>query len=136
MPTFASTDELYGALLPFYQKLVTDPVIAPRFTAADTSFRIRHIEPEGMFVLDATGPELVLLHGPEAEAAQTEVELTMSGDDGHRFWLGKLNLPMALARKKIKVQGGVTKLLGIVPALQPAHAMYNSYAVEAGLPVA
>ena len=36
---------------------------------------------------------------------------------------------------KIKVSGGVTKLLGIVPALQPAHAMYNRYAVQAGLPV-
>jgi hypothetical protein len=136
MPTFASSEELYGALLPFYRKLVTDPVIAPRFAAADTSFRIRHIDPEGMFVLDATGPELVLLHGEDAAAADTEVELTMSGDDGHRFWLGKLNLPMALARKKIKVEGGVTKLLGIVPALQPAHAMYTSYAAEAGLPVA
>lgn len=135
MPIFASTDDLYAALLPFYQKLVTDPVIAPRFTAADTSFRIRHIEPEGLFVLDATGPELVLLHGEDAAAAETEVELTMSGDDGHRFWLGKLNLPMALARKKIKVQGGVTKLLGIVPALQPAHAMYTSYATDAGLPL-
>ena len=135
MATFATTDDLYGALLPFYQKLVADPVIAPRFTAAATSFRIRSVEPEGMFVLDSTGPELVLLYGPEAAAAETEVELTMSGDDGHRFWLGKLNLPMALARKKIKVQGGVTKLLGIVPALQPAHAMYKSYAAEVGLPV-
>jgi len=136
MPTFASSEDLYGALLPFYQKLIADPVIAPRFTAAATSFRIRHVDPAGMFVLDATGPELVLLHGDDAAAVETEVELTMSGDDGHRFWLGKLNLPIALARKKIKVQGGVTKLLGIVPALQPAHAMYTTYAAEAGLPVA
>jgi hypothetical protein len=134
--TFASTEELYGALLPFYRMLVEDPDVAPKFAGADTSFRIRHFEPDAVFVLDATGDELVLLHGDDAEAAQAEVELTMSGDDGHRFWLGKLNLPMAMARKKIKITGGVTKLLGIVPALQPAHVMYGRYAVQVGLPTA
>ena len=135
MAIFASSEELYGSLLPFYRMLVGDPEVGPKFAGADTSFRIRHFEPDAVFVLDATGDELVLLHGDDAVNAETEVELTMSGDEGHRFWLGKLNLPMAMARKKIKVSGGVTKLLGIVPALQPAHAMYNRYAVQAGLPV-
>lgn len=135
MAIFATTEDLYAALLPFYEDLVADPKVGPMFAGANTSFRIRHNDPDAVFVLDATGGKLTLLHGADAEDVDTEVELLMSGDDGHKFWLGKLNLPMAMARKKIKVDGGVTKLLGIVPALQPAHAMYQAYAEKTNLPL-
>jgi len=68
-----------------------------------------------------------------AAAEQVEVEMFMSTDDGHRFWLGELNIPMALARRKVRVDGPIGTLLKLLPALQPAFAMYRTFLKEQGM---
>lgn len=132
MPVFADTDELYAVLTPFYASLTTDPEIGPKFVKANTSFRINHTGPDGCFLLDATQDPAVLTVGAEARAGEPAVDLDMSGDDGHKFWMGKLNLPVALATRKIKVSGGVTALMGLVPALTPAYAKYQEHLAALG----
>ncbi|MBO0727694.1 MAG: hypothetical protein J2P57_00460 [Acidimicrobiaceae bacterium] len=107
-------------------------MIGPRFTKANTSFRIRHHEPDGVFLLDAIGEPIEIFYADDAEKRDAEVELGMSGDDGHKFWLGELNLPIALARKQVKVTGGVSKLMGLVPALQPAYHAYREHLATLG----
>lgn len=127
MAIYGSSNELYDVMLPFYREILADDVVGQRFANAGVSFKIRHTDPHAVFVLDASQPTVGLLHDAQADAFDADVELTMSADDGHSFWLGQLNLPMALARKKVKVDGGVTRLLGLVPALAPAYAMYAEY---------
>lgn len=133
MAMFGSSAELYDHMLPFYRQLVADDAIGASFMKAGASFRIIHAEPEATFVLDATGGSVRLLHGEEAGSFDADVDLVMAAEDGHRFWLGRLNLPMSLARKKVKVTGGVTRLLGLIPALQPAYAMYADYLAAEGI---
>lgn len=132
MSTFTTTEDLYAVFTPFMQSLTTDPVVGAKFSAANTSFRVNHTDPDGTFLLDATVSPPVLYVGEEALAREAEVDLTMSSEDGHAFWLGKLNLPVALARRKIKVSGGVAKLMGLVPALQPAYALYKEHLTAIG----
>lgn len=132
MAVFANTEELYEVLTPFYASLTTDPEIGPKFVKANTSFRINHTGPDGVFLLDATQDLAVLTVGDEALAGEPAVDLTMSGDDGHKFWLGKLNLPVALATRKVKVAGGVTALMGLVPALAPAYDKYRAHLATLG----
>lgn len=132
MPEFSSSEEMYDVFTPFMKSLTTDPVVGPKFSAAHTSFRVVHTEPDGVFLLDATQAPPVLYVGDEVNGHEAEVALTMSADDGHKFWLGKLNLPVALAKRKIKVDGGVTKLMGLVPALQPAYGLYKAHLASVG----
>jgi len=132
MPTFASTDEMYGVVTPYLAGLTTDPVVGPKFSAANTSFRVRYTEPDGCFLLDATQSPAHLSVGDDAVNGPAEVSLTMSADDGHKFWLGDLNLPIALARRKLKIDGPVTKLFGLLPALQPAYAKYKEHLTQIG----
>ncbi len=134
MPVFASTEELYEVLTPYYRSLTTDPDIGPKFVKANTSFRVRHTDPEAVFLLDATQDPAVVTTGDAAEAGDAEVDLTMSADDGHKFWLGSLNLPIALAKRKIKVHGSINKLLGMLPAMQPAYGKYRKHLAELGRP--
>jgi hypothetical protein len=132
MTAFSSSDDLYSVFTPFMQSLTTDPVVGPKFVAAKTSFRVNHTDPDGVFLLDATSNPAVLYVGADALEREAEVELTMTAEDGHQFWLGQLNLPVALAKRKIKVAGGVTKLMGLVPALQPAYELYRKHLDSVG----
>ncbi|RHW28146.1 hypothetical protein D0Z08_03905 [Nocardioides immobilis] len=132
MTVFTSSDDMYAVFTPFMQSLTTDPVVGKKFVSANTSFKVAHEDPDGVFLLDATVDPPVLYVGEDAEGRTAEVDLTMSAEDGHKFWMGQLNLPVALARRKIKVSGGVAKLMGLVPALQPAYELYRSHLVSIG----
>ncbi len=132
MSVFASPDEYYKVATPFLLSLTTDPVVGPKFVAANTSFRVTYTDPDVVFALDATQDPAVLMTGEDAMAFTPELFLTMSADDGHKFWLGDLNIPIAVAKKKLKVQGPITKLMGMLPAIQPAFAMYRTYLRDNG----
>jgi hypothetical protein len=129
---FGSAEELYGIVTPFLEEIVSDPEIGPKFVAGNTSFRVTYSDPEAVFFLDATQNPPIVKSGKDAEAADAEVSLLMSADDGHKFWLGKLNIPVSLARRKVKVDGSVTKLLGLLPALQPAYGRYRAHLEATG----
>ncbi|MFE3003389.1 hypothetical protein ACFXG4_51750 [Nocardia sp. NPDC059246] len=127
MAIFSSADQVYRHFGPYLEALMVDPVIGPKFAAAKTSFRVSYSDPDTVFVLDATQNPAVVTMGDAARELPAEVELSMSADDGHGFWLGKVNIPMAVARRKVKVDGPVTKLLGMLPAIAPAFGEYRGY---------
>jgi len=132
MTQFTSSDDMYAVFTPFMQSLTTDPVVGRKFVSANTSFRVNHEDPDGVFLLDATVDPPMLYVGADAEGRPAEVDLTMSAEDGHKFWMGQLNLPVALARRKVKVSGGVARLMGLVPALQPAYELYRNHLASIG----
>ncbi len=130
MPTFSTSDDLYSFLTPFYEALAADPEIGPKFVSANTTFRLIQTEPDAVILLDATTDPPVVTVGDDAMAADAEVEVTMTADDGHQFWQGQLNLPLAIARRRAKVSGPVAKLIGMLPAIKPAYAKYKAYLAE------
>ena len=132
MTVFSSSDEQYAVMTPYLEGVITDPELGPKFAKAKTSFKVNYTEPEGHFLLDCTVDPPALYTGEEAVAREAEVELEMASDDGHKFWLGKLNIPVALARKKVVVQGAVTKLMGLLPALSPGFAKYKQHLADIG----
>ena len=132
MPVFSSTDEAEKIFGEFFEHVTTDPGLRPKFVGANTSFRANYTDPAATLTLDATVDPPVVLVGEAAKAAAVEVEMVMSSDDGHKFWLGELNIPMAMARRKVTVQGPVGKLLKLLPAMQPAFAMYRTFLKEQG----
>ena len=134
MPLFATPDDCYAVMVPFLSELITDPEVRPKFVAGNTSFKVHYTDPDVLLMLDCTQDPPTLQTGADAERAVAEVSLTMSADDGHKFWLGDMNMAMAVARRKVKVNGPVGKLLGLLPALQPAFVRYQGVARAQGLP--
>ena len=61
-----------------------------------------------------------------------EVVLAMDADTAHRFWLGKVNVTVALARGQISARGPVAKILKLVPLVEPVRARYESSLQESG----
>ena len=61
-----------------------------------------------------------------------EVIMSMEADTAHRFWLGKVNVTVALARGQIKAKGPVAKILKLVPLVKPVFPRYQQMIEEAG----
>ena len=63
---------------------------------------------------------------------EPEVVMSMEADTAHRFWLGKVNVTVALARGQMKAKGPVAKILKLVPLTKPIFPRYRKMLEEAG----
>jgi putative sterol carrier protein len=54
------------------------------------------------------------------------VTMSMEADTAHRFWLGQVNVTVALARGQIKASGPVAKILKLVPLAKPIFPRYKA----------
>lgn len=133
MATFQTADEVYEIFGKFLTQLTQEPDMRPKFVAADTSFLVNYTDPESRILVDCTcDPPQVLTDAPADATA--EIRLGMSADDGHKFWLGKLNMTVALAKKQVKVSGPMAKMMKLLPALKPGFARYRTYLEQNGYP--
>ena len=57
---------------------------------------------------------------------EPEVTMAMEADTAHRFWLGEVNVTVALARGQIKAKGPVAKILKLVPLTKPVFPRYKA----------
>ena len=58
--------------------------------------------------------------------------MSMEADTAHRFWLGKVNVTVALARGQMKAKGPVAKILKLVPLVKPVFPRYRQQLADAG----
>lgn len=65
-------------------------------------------------------------------SVQPELTFEMKAEVAHRFWLGKVNLPTALARQQIKARGPLSKALKLLPTLQKLFPRYEQFLKERG----
>lgn len=126
MPYFATAAEVYQILGAFLDQLIKEPDMRPRFASAESSFLVSVSDPCSHLLLDCTQdpPRVVTDVAPQTVA---EVTLEMSGDDAHLFWMGRLNMPVALATRRVRVHGPLTKVMRLLPALRPAFERYRIY---------
>lgn len=57
---------------------------------------------------------------------RAEVELAMSSDVANRFFQGRENVGMAVARRRIKAGGNVAKMMTLVPITRPVMDEYRA----------
>lgn len=131
MPTFQTSQEVYDTLGAFLDEITKSPDLKPKFCAAKTSFLVNQTDPDSRILVDCTvdPPRVVIDPGPDDDG---EIHMFMSSDDAHKFWQGKLNATIALAKKQIKVQGPLSKLMKLLPAMQPAFGRYRTFLEQHG----
>jgi len=57
---------------------------------------------------------------------EPDVTLESAAAYGNKYWLGKLNLTMALAKREVRSKGQVAKILKLVPLTKPLFASYEA----------
>jgi putative sterol carrier protein len=127
---FTSSEQLYDVFMGFMKDMAADPVLGPKFVKSKTAFRINYTDPDASILVDCTHDPIQITEG--ASDSKPDVELTMKADNGHLFWMGKLKITTAITKRKVKVNGQVSKMMNLLPALDPAFARYRSYLAEKG----
>ncbi|MBA3306416.1 MAG: sterol carrier protein [Thermoleophilaceae bacterium] len=131
MPYFAREDEVYRYIGGLFEELRDDPELWPHLAAADTVVQYRYRSPESQITVCMRPDQPGRIDcGPTDLTPQ--VVMTMDADVAHRFWLGKVNVTVALARGQMRARGPVAKLLKLVPLVRPAFPRYRRLLEDEG----
>jgi putative sterol carrier protein len=131
MGYFEDADEVYATIGKLFQDLQDDEELAPKFRQANTIVQYQYREPESRITVK-------LIEGEAGQVdfgdtlLEPEVVMTMDADTAHRFWLGEVNVTVALARGQMKAKGPVAKILKLVPLVKPVFPRYRRQLEEAG----
>jgi putative sterol carrier protein len=131
MAYFRSEQEVYDTLGELFIMLRDDPELFSKFQKADTVVQYRFRDPESQITVK-------MLEGQEGQVdlgpteLEPEVTMSMEADTAHRFWLGKVNVTVALARGQMKAKGPVAKILKLVPLVKPVFPRYQAQLEEQG----
>lgn len=135
MAVFKDADQLYELLGGLFDDLTKDENIAKKFAASGLVIHFVYTEPDAEIWLDASEKDpdnLGVVTGP-AEDLTAEVEMSMKADVAHQFWLGNVNLMVALTRKQIVAKGPIPKIMKLLPVIKPAYEVYKNMLREKGL---
>ncbi len=136
MPTFRDTEHLYQILGGLFDKLKCDPQIGPQLRATNMTMRFNYKNPDAAIWVDAASdpatPGAHVEWRRDDGGAKPDVEMWMTADVAHRFWLGKVSLLVALMKRDIVAKGPIPKIMKVLPVLTPAYAMYQEFLRERG----
>ena len=131
MGRFRSAEELYTLLDALFHRLRAIPEIRQALTASPMIVRFRFHDPTGEVTIDLRQDPPQWTFGPSDLPA--DVEMIQSADTAHRFWMGQLNVPQAIATRQIIARGNIPKALRLLPALRPAFQVYPQVLRELGM---
>ena len=129
MSYFRDADEVYRVLGGMLEMVGDDEELG--IGKADTVIENRYSDPEAVITITLR-PDVPAVIEYGSSGAEAEIILSMPSDVAHRFWLGEVNLPLALARGQMTATGPTPKLLALVPLLKPVFPRYRELLAQQG----
>jgi putative sterol carrier protein len=128
---FNDAQEVYDTIGKLFQDLADDEELAPKFRKANAIVRYEFTDPDSAITtrLQEEQPGQVDFGDSDMEP---DVVMSMEADTAHQFWLGKVNVTVAMARGQIKARGPVAKILKLVPLTKPVFPRYRTQLEEQG----
>jgi hypothetical protein len=114
---FKSPQEFREVIDKVFTMMSTDPEMGPKLRDAETPQRFEF-------------PDLDMVENLRWEWTddvdwEPDVQMTMTSDVANRYFQGKENIAMAIARRRIKTSGNVKKALALIPITKPVYAHYR-----------
>jgi hypothetical protein len=131
MPYFKDAEDVYAHLGRLFEDIVADDELGSRLKDTDTVVQYRMRRPDSQLTVKALQEDEMQVDFGVTEL-RPEVVLAMDADTAHRFWLGKVNVTVALARGQINARGPVAKILALVPLVVSVRERYASRLQDAG----
>jgi putative sterol carrier protein len=122
---FKDAQEVYDTIGKLFADLAADDETASEFRKANTIVQYQHRDPDATITVRLKEDEPAEVDFGETQM-EPEVVMSMEADTAHRFWLGRVNVTVALARGQIKASGPVAKILKLVPLTKPIFPRYKT----------
>jgi len=127
MSCFHSEQEFREVMDRTFTLMRDDPEMGPQLRDADTPQRFEFTDFDLVVNIRAGGgdePNLAWEWSDEV-SWEPKVRMTMSSDTANRYFQGKENVAIAIARRRIKAGGDVKAALAIIPITKPLFAHYR-----------
>ena len=125
MAYFNDAQDVYETIGKLFVDLASDEELAPKFRKANTIVRYQYSNPDSAITVRLQEGQAGDVDFGDTEM-EPEVTMTMDADTAHQFWLGEVNVTVALARGEIKAKGPVAKILKLVPLTKPVFPRYRA----------
>ncbi|MEA2160333.1 MAG: hypothetical protein QOD66_2713 [Solirubrobacteraceae bacterium] len=127
MSCFRSEKEFREVMERTFMLMRDDPDMGPQLRDADTPQRFEFTDFDLVVNIRAGGgdePNLAWEWSDEV-SWEPKVRMTMNSDTANRYFQGKENVAIAIARRRIKAGGDVKAALAIIPITKPLFAHYR-----------
>jgi hypothetical protein len=129
MSPFSSEQEFRAVMDKVFTIMSTDPEMGPKLREARVPQRFEFPDQDAVvnITYDDSGDEANLRwKWSDAVDWEPQVEMKMDSDVANKYFQGKENVPMALARRRIKSSGDVKAALKLIPITKPVFAKYRA----------
>jgi hypothetical protein len=128
---FRSAEEFREVLDKTFGLMSSDPEMGPKLRDADTPQRFEF--PDLDLVVNVTDQENLRWEWSDDVPWEPEVEMSMDSEIANRYFQGKENIAIALARRRIRSKGNTKKALALIPVTKPVFGKYREM-IEADYP--
>jgi hypothetical protein len=129
VPSFKSAEECREVIGRAFELMSRDPDMGPKLRAAETPQRFEL--PDLDLVVNvaaspaADGVDNLVWEWSDDVAWEPVVTMTMDSAVANRYFQGKENIAMSVARRRIKTSGDVKKALSLLPVTKPVFKLYR-----------
>ncbi len=127
--SFDSPKEFKEVIDRVFSMMDADPDMGPKLRDADVPMRYEFDDVDLVANIRAARPgEEGNLHWEWSDEVDWDprVRMTMSTETANRYFQGKENVAMAIARRRIKSGGDVKAALALMPVTKPVFAQYRA----------
>src|ERR1700754_387754 len=128
--SFESAREVKQVIDEVFRMMDADPDMGPKLRDADCPQRFEFDDYDLVVNIRAAREgENGNLHWEWSDDVDWEpkVKMTMSSEVANRYFQGKENVPMAVARRRIKAGGDLKAALALIPVTKPIYEQYRAY---------
>jgi putative sterol carrier protein len=129
MSIFRSGDEFREVMDKVFTIMSTDPEMGPKLRDARVPQRFEFPDQDAVVNItydDSGGESNLRWKWSDAVDWEPQVEMKMDSEVANKYFQGKENVPMALARRRIKSSGDIKAALRLIPITKPVFAKYRA----------
>jgi len=130
---FSSSREFKEVMDLLFTMMSEDPDMGPALRDADVPQRFEFDDLDLVMNVRACKPgEPTNLYWEWTDEVDWEprVQMKMSSEVANRYFQGKENIPLAIARRRIKTGGDIKASLALIPITKPVYARYRAMVAE------
>ena len=135
--SFADADELKLVLTDFWSRARNLDELLDKLGRMNIKAQIIIPELDFSFIFDFTtegpdGKSGVLVFGSSDESDDVDLIVFSDSETSNKFWQGKLNTTIAMAKGQVKMKGSIAKALGLLSKIKPLFKIFTDVLREKG----